>query len=187
MEATNNMIFSDPRAQKGYEAWLEIENAKKKKTKPYYSSEYAKEAKAILDRLHSTGAPIRINADVYSTVTLKLQYYQGAEYLRDNSDHDGHYALLFRNTKCSEYHGYIELHVRRHARLSELASPAAPWKDEFTRFLDESVHKDKLHRKDISLSQEDINWVHLTMAPIKELFIYDVKPHELLVIRYDPN
>lgn len=160
-------------------------DAKRRRNKPYYSEAYAKDAKAILDKLHTTGQPLRVPCGEFSVNTAALQYYQGSEYLRDH-DATGHYVKLFQATKCiREFaHNFLEFRIRTKAHVLVNSVAAAPWKDEFLAFLDNAQEGEKLHRVDVALTADDIAWFNNQCIPLEKLFIFNASHNEILVIRH---
>lgn len=177
----------DPsKVQAGLKAVLDAKSATipRKRGKAYYTPEYAAQAKILLDRLHELRVPLRIPKDAYSINTRALQYYQGAEYLRDH-DTTGRYEALFRATKCTRYADYIELHIRLVPKaLSDMAQAAAPWREELFAFIDNAPEGAKYHRTDVFLSEDDIKEINNTLIPLEKLFVFRATASEILVVRH---
>lgn len=159
-------------------------DVKVRRAKVYYSEKYAKDAKALLDRLHLHGTPLHIPCGEYSPTTLALQYYHGAEYLRDH-DESGKYESLFRATKCTKGNDYLLFQVRKVVRgLASLASVSNPWKEQFLTFIDNATEGQKMIRTDVVLSDDDVLWFYNQLAPLEKLFIGRATNREILVIRH---
>ncbi len=160
-----------------------ISTASPKVVRSYYTEKHAVEVARLIEKLHSTRVPLRIIAKHYSVNTHRLQYYQGAQYLIDH-DKTGKWAVLYRATVLRLYDDYVELHIRRNSRraLAEQATQASPWWDDFIRFLDESHPGEKLHRPDVTLSDEDIARAYNQIADIDSIFPGKFTEHEVLVV-----
>lgn len=188
---TPDMLPDSPppaKVDKGKQAFAltqeQPKDARKRKSYPYYSEVYAREAKIILDKLHTGGVPLRIPCGELSVVTASLQYYQGSEYLRDH-DESGKYTQLFQATKCMRENGFLEFRIRQRRKLlTESLTTAAPWREDFLEFLDKSQEGEKFHRTDVTLTDEDIAWFNNQCAPLEQLFIFNASHNEILVVRH---
>jgi hypothetical protein len=181
----------EAKVQAGLAAYMKLsedtpKDARQRKTKPYYSAEYAQHAKAILDKLHTGGKPIRVNCQGISVITASLQYYQGAAYLRDH-DESGKYDALFLASKCSreEQYNYIEFKIRARKKcvIADIQI-SAPWREELLHFIDTAEEKQKYHRDDVSLTDEDIAWFNNLLIPLEKLFIFRASHNDILVVRH---
>lgn len=175
----------DPTIEKQMALAAKLQEERYKKQRPYYKESTANEVKKILDRLHASKIPQRIMAEGISAVTLRLQYYNGAQWL---ADHDPKYAHLYASTVCRTYSNYIELHIKpsKVTSFSEASHDAAvDWRTGFLEFIETAITKnDKFHRTDISLTPDEISWAEGQLAPLSRMFVGKFTEHEILVIRY---
>lgn len=163
------------------------ETKKKRVVKPYYNETRAFDVAKLLDRLHRDKVPLRVSAQDFTIGTLKLQYYQGLEYLCDH-DESGKYAALRDITVCRSYADYYELHIReRRIPTVELATQSAQWKEEFITFLDCSQVGEKFHRIDVTLTDEDIAWGHAQIADVFRIFPGKFEKHLVLCVHLSPE
>lgn len=160
-----------------------------RRKKPYRTEHYGKWAAGLIQQLHSSRTPLRIKPAKTSVVTSKIQYYQGAEWAAENIPG---IADLLSCTICRSYRDYFELHIRARARSlddgepHELPSPipaADDWRAQFELLLDTGVKGDKIDRRDVCLSEEDMRYVVSQLLPLEGVFAWVIEERRLLVVR----
>ena len=182
MEPTNKA--PDPEKVKAGMAALSANMAKDflKKKGAYYTEVNANRWRKILARLHTARLPQRIPLNGMSPNTLRSQYYQGLDYLKD---HNPECKEMIESTRCMTTDYYIELHIKRKVRWSSY--DAAPWRDELDIFITSSSPGQKLERVDVCLSPEEITDIENKLAPLDSLFIWQIEQNLIKVIRYEDN
>lgn len=186
-------IFNDPKVKENLLKFLEAQNKPKEKSyQPYYTEEYAKAAKVIIDKVLETKEPYRVDAKDISPITLRLQFYQGKKYLADNNPA---YATIVKRTKCTTYQTYIEITSRRYAYNENQAINLATvsqaihnpnWREELITFITASPELNaKHHEKNVILSPDDIIWAQNQLIGLESLFLFKFESNEILIIRHD--
>ena len=176
---------ADPRVQKGIEAFTRDALKIRNKRKTYYNENSAIWVRGLLDDLHKSGIPLKVVRETNGALrinTLRLRYYQGIEYLRDNLDPDDTYKRLSKATKCTVYRDYLELHIRN-IEVAHTA-PALDWKPLFEEFLENAELGQKFNPK-VLLTLPEVRWINEQLFPLSRQFIYNITPDEFLVIRFD--
>lgn len=178
----NPLSWDDPKIKAGLEMFLK--NQQSKSAAPYYNERSAQEVKRILDELHITMQPLKIRTEGISIATVRLRYYQGLKYLKDNMDSDNRYKELSKCTRCVTYLDYIELHIKKKAQT--IISKVSDWKQKFTEWIEtEHTIGDKFYPVGVSLSDDEVSWCLDQIEPLKELFLFKITNNEIMIIRYD--
>ncbi len=140
---------------------------------PYYNERTGKLVKSWLDSMVESNAPMKLLPESGAVNTIRMQYYQGAKYLRDHLDSNEHYANLIALTACVKYRDYCELHFRATPICREQVITSAPtasnWKDKLMDYLESASSNQKFHEKGV-FSASDLNWVSTQLVDVSSLF-----------------
>lgn len=181
-------LLSDPRIAKGLEAYAKTLQHKGTMHLPYYNEAHALEAMAILDKLHTARESLKIRAEGQAIATVRLKYYQGLKYLKDNPDgldDQGKYKALAALTRCVTYADYIELHIK--SAVKTYVNVLLEWKKPMLEWLEKEDLKlgDKFAPINVSLTADEVEWCIAMLEPLSAMFLFKVTGNELLIIRYD--
>ncbi len=179
----------EPQIQEGIEQYLrkaeQITTASRRAKWAYYNEHIGSSVKILMDRLFTSLRPIRITAGKLSVNTIRLQFYQGIQYVIDYMDDtEQTYLKRYRNTRCVCYRneGYIELHIRYRERILEGHEVVTNWREEFEAFI-ESAEPGKRFYYEMALTDDDVAWARNLIEPLGSMFIADINNTKILVIR----
>lgn len=160
---------------------------KAKKSKPYYHKEAALEAKQWIDKLHSNeqeGKSLLIISETLMPNSQALRFWQGQEYLVDNLDPDKIYNTLKDKHKLTKGRHACELSIAYKASATTVTE-GREWKFELEKFMHTAEHLQKIIFTN-TFDAEDEDYIRTTLDQLNDLFVYDLKPNMLLVIRKGP-
>lgn len=152
--------------------------------KPYYTERFAMQAKGFLDMLHGPGdhTKIRIELEGRRPDSIRLQLYQGIEYLVDNMDTEGLYSLLKEATNIRMFADCVEMYVDP-TKKGATIDKERTWKLELDSFLIEAQVCETFHKHTL-LTEADIEYIHNAFAQFPpEQFAYRVSKGELRAVR----
>jgi hypothetical protein len=152
----------------------------------YYNQVYADGAKRLLDILHTKGETIRIPAQGMSIETLRLQYYQGIQYLLDNGPDAEKYAALYKKTRGKPYRsdGFFELSIRKTILDAQpTTSQVQPWKEAILEFMEVAAPGSRLPKMVRHFTEDDKAWLRCQLDPFGAEFVWQVTDDELILIR----
>ncbi len=166
---------------------LKAERRAKNKNLAYYSGIHADRVREYLDRLFTNKTPIRISATNISVSTLRLQYFQGAKFIKDYDPENSPYIAMLANTKCTTTNYGIELSIR--ALQITIESADVSWRPELTDFIENAAIGQKYSRTDVNLTPDDQAFIKNLLAPFDEsgMFLSKITQNSILVIRYEPS
>lgn len=137
-----------------------------KKQPPYYNEKHAELVKEKIDLLYSRGTPVIIPTDGKALNTVRLMFYQGLDYLLNNLDEDGNYAMRRTNMDVSfssRDYGVLQL-KRRHGILPV----DFEWRPRVIQYMKDAKKYDKLELYGAHFVAEDYHWVDDLVKPETE-------------------
>jgi hypothetical protein len=151
--------------------------------KPYYTEKWAGYVKEIIDAIKETAQPRLIPIGDMSETTIKLQWYQGKEYLLDHLDPKGEYKALDDILVASpvKKRGLIISPVQRKGVMKSVV--VQPWRPRLEEFLEVAQPLEKFERVGLGLAEEDVLWLKSLFTGLDDMFVWDVDlDHDVLLV-----
>lgn len=151
--------------------------------RPYYTEKWAGYVKEIFLAIKENAQPRLIPIGDMSDTTIKLQWYQGKEYLLDHMDPTGEFKELDKILVASpsRKRGLIISPVQKQGVMKSVV--VQPWKPALEDFLETAQALDKFERVGVGLSEEDLLWVKSLLIELNDLFVWDVDlDHDVITV-----
>ena len=155
--------------------------------RPYYCEKYAEVVKETIDRVLSTGEVLIFPAVGVSPTTVKLQWYQGKEYLVNVLD-ESYKEKAEKIMACLDKKRGLIVAVKPKRGLVEPRADK-PWRVDLLKFIENSTAGDIRRWQGLALADDDIDFLHEQLNPLKDIFAYDYDIDQgiIRVIRIDYN
>ncbi len=161
----------------------QLSSLRTSKRRPYYTLRHGQNILPVLDALiRNPGTPQKLSCAGVQPETVRAQFYQACEYVREHLDPDGKYANVIDELITHRERSCIVIRHKGGKLLS--AGPLINYRMNLEAFIDVAASGDKFPvEPPVVLSDEEVIELLNCLRGLEELFLYRISRTELEVIR----